>query len=108
MKKVRLALQVLVFATTITHAGCALKDPQTSRDVTDPVLKSKDLACIMGSLLTDSKELAHLCNLADVLIPLVQRLVSVRDAARRAGVVYQPPVFDPDGGAVDGTEGPSP
>lgn len=88
------------FAAALTSTDCVPKDAQTARDVTNPVLKAKDLACVMGSLLTDSRELADLCHLADILIPIVQKLVSVRDAARRAGVVYQPPVFGPDGGAV--------
>ena len=97
MKKV---LLILVVATALTSTDCSPRDAQTARDVTDPVLKATDLACVMSSLLTDSREIASICRLADILIPIVQKLVSVRDAARRAGVVYQPPVFGPDGGAI--------
>ena len=89
----------LLFTGAVLSTDCLPRGAQTTRDVTDPVLKATDLACVMSSLLTDSKEIADFCHLADILIPIVQRLVSVRDAARRAGVVYQPPVAEPDGDA---------
>lgn len=89
--KIRGLFQGLAFAVLLTSTDCAWQPPQTARDVTDPVVKGTDLACVMGSMMTDSKALADFCHLADVLIPIVQRLVSVRDAARKAGVIYQPP-----------------
>lgn len=94
--KARHAVQALALAACL---GC--HDSKTARDITDPVLKASDLACVMNSMVIDSAELAAYCHLADILIPIVRRLVSVREAARRSGVVYQgaAPPADPPSGA---------
>ena len=74
-------------------AGCTPQQSRTADDVQDTVLKGKDIACIMGQLLTDDPvELAKICEIADKLekvVPIIRGLVGVRNGARRAGVTFQ-------------------
>ena len=80
-------------------ASCTPAQRQTARDVRDVVLPVKALACIMGSLVTDARELTRICDVVDdALVPVVDNLIGFRDSGRRAGVVWR---VTTDGGVVD-------
>lgn len=97
------AFLIALGAIGSVDVACTPEQVKTARDVQDAVLKGKDVACVMGSLLVDPVELAKYCKLADDLSPIVRGLIGVRDAARRSGVVYQPASLD---GGADGGAGP--
>lgn len=86
--------QLLVAALLASSVVCCSR--QEARDVHDVVLKTTDLACVMGSLIVDPVALQHYCRLADELLPIVRNLIGFREAGRRAGVSWAPPNDAPD------------
>ena len=88
--------RALLFLALVLVGGAATLDCGPRPGPADPsandkaVIEGKDLACVMGSLISDSKELQAVCKFADAVLPFVQGLIGVRDAARRSGVSYQP------------------
>ena len=98
MKKKLLAGLVGLVITLTLVLSCTPAQRQTARDVRDVVLPLKTLGCVMGSLITDARELARICGAADELVPAIDNLIGVRDAGRRAGVVWR---VTADAGVID-------
>ncbi len=72
-------------------AGCALFTGKNIRSALDAV----QIACIFESQITDEKQLADACAIAQDLIPILRNLVGQREAAKRSGVSWhRDPVSD--------------
>ena len=87
--------------------GCSPANTKTANDIQDAVLRGKDLACVMGSLVISPEAVAKACGIADkleTLLPILRGLIGVREAARRAGVTYQPTASDA-GASTDASVG---
>lgn len=89
-----------VLAGASSDAACLPRASNPS-DTQEAILKGKEIACVMTKFFTsDAREVAKVCEIADTVLPfvlpLITDLISVRDAARRTGVVWHG--GDHDGG----------
>jgi hypothetical protein len=88
-------LDVEVDTVLAPITGCTHQQLKTAKDIQDAVLKGADLLCVLagaGSGLDDPQAVATACHLIDkldLLLPVLRDLIPVRNAARRAGVVYR-------------------
>lgn len=88
---IRKAVAVGTFLSVSLIAGCGLTSQQANV-VEQSVLNATQLACVLTSSLTDSALLAQVCGIDESLVPVLKQLISTRDAARRNGVSYKPPM----------------
>jgi hypothetical protein len=65
-------------------AGCQYFTPQNIRTALD----ATQLACVFSSELTDSKAVADACQIDQALVPVLDKLLEQRDAARKQGVTW--------------------
>ncbi len=97
-------------AITMTEAGISSCAPRTPADhardvvITDEAaLTVTQIACVFGSSIVDPAALTEFCrvapNLIPRIVPIVDRLIGQREAARSSGIFW----IRPDGGiATDG------
>ena len=78
------AALVLCGTLVFGSSGCALLTPKNARSVFD----AAKVACIMQSFLTDDKQLAKICDVAEEMMPTLRELIAMRDAANKTGVKY--------------------
>lgn len=73
--------------------SCSLTPAQT-KEAEQAALTAAQVACIMLSELSESQEVVTACKVEQSLTPVVRELVGTRDAAKKMGVKYHPPVLD--------------
>ncbi len=101
-----IAVSAPLVAATIDLACNPRTPADHARDVViadEAALTVTQIACIFGSSIVDPAALAEFCRVAPSLIPrivpIVDRLIGQREAARSAGILW----LRPDGGiATDG------
>ena len=98
-------------APVLGAAGCLTREQvKTAGDVTRGILKAADLFCLLsgkGASFDDPRAAASACDIVDdlpELLPVIEGLIPVRNAARaRAGVVYTPRAAQDAGATQDAT-----
>jgi hypothetical protein len=86
--------------------GCS-STPLQIQNIENAVLSAEQVACIFASSITDAPALAKACNIADAvlptLLPLIEKLIGQREAAKRAGAPWpSTPTSTLDGGREGG------
>jgi hypothetical protein len=83
-------LPALILSATMIGAaalpGCSLLSP---KQAAKSALDAAAITCIFASSSDDADALSKICGVAKDLIPLIRELISQRNGARKAGVVWQ-------------------
>lgn len=94
----RKSFVVVVLACTVI--ACGLTNQQ-AKDVTNNVLSDVQIACVLGSALTDDATVAEICGISKDVIPILHHLIGQREALKRYGATACRPAQD---GGADGSK----
>ena len=67
---------------SLAIAGCSLFTAQNAKTA----LEVSQIACVFATELTDAAAVATACQIDQELVPVIQQLISEREAAKKAGV----------------------
>ena len=86
-----MSASLLCFAISSVGAKCT---PAEIHSAEQAVLSASQVACIFASGLSDSRAIADACAIDRALLPVLEQLISVREAAKKSGVSYHDPMKD--------------
>ena len=86
-----MSVSVLCFAISSVGAKCT---PAEIHSAEQAVLSASQIACVFASGLSDSRAVADACSIDKALLPVLEQLISVKQAAAKAGVTYHDPLAD--------------
>lgn len=73
---------------TIYLSGCGTLSPSTTKTI-QTGLTDIQLTCIDSSQFTDAQEVKDACNIVDIAIPFIEKLIFYRELAKRAAMYPQ-------------------
>ena len=74
----------LILAAALLAGACSLFTPANIKGALD----ATSLGCVFASELTDAKAVTDACTIDQALVPVVERLIAQRQAAKSVGVVW--------------------
>ena len=72
-------------SAAIVLGACSLFTPANVKAALD----ASELGCVFASELTDAKAVADACSVDRALVPVVEKLIGQREAAKKSGVAWK-------------------